>query len=96
VGALMCEQQRWGEAITLFDEGIARCPGVALLHFNRGIALEESYRADEALRSYLKCLWLEPSFADAHYNAARLLELKGQQQGALQHYSAYRRLQRGK
>jgi tetratricopeptide (TPR) repeat protein len=96
LGALMCEQRRWLEAVTLFDEGVARCPNVALLHFNRGIALEESHRADEALQSYLKCLRLEPGFADAHYNVARLLELKGQQQGALQHYSAYRRLQRGK
>lgn len=94
LGALMCEQQRWSEAVTLFDAAIVRCPVVALLHFNRGIALEESHRADEALKSYLKCLRLEPGFADAHYNAARLLELKGQQQGALQHYSAYRRLQR--
>ena len=57
--------------------------------------LEELVRNDEALASYLGCLRLEPGFADAHYNAARLLELKGQQQGALKHYSAYRRLQRG-
>ena len=95
LGALMCEQQRWGEAIALLDEGIGRCPDEALLHFNRGIALEELESNDEALASYLSCLRLEPGFADAHYNAARLLELKGQRQGALRHYSAYHRLQRG-
>ena len=95
LGALMCEQQRWGEATALLDEGIGLCPDVALLHFNRGIALEELERNDEALASYLSCLRLEPGFADAHYNAARLLELKGQRQGALRHYSAYHRLQRG-
>ena len=95
LGALLCEQQRWAEAITLLDEGIGLCPDMALLHFNRGIALEELASNDEALASYLGCLRLDPGFADAHYNAARLLELKGQQQGALKHYSAYRRLQRG-
>ena len=95
LGALLCEQQRWGDAIALLDEGIGLCPDVALLHFNRGIALEELESNDEALASYLSCLRLEPGFADAHYNAARLLELKGQRQGALRHYSAYHRLQRG-
>jgi hypothetical protein len=37
----------------------------------------------------------DPGFADAHYNAARLLEVSGRRQAAVQHYSAYRRLQRG-
>lgn len=95
LGALLCEQQRWAEAVAVFDAGLVLASGVALLHFNRGIALEELGHDDAALASYLQCLRLDASFADAHYNAARLLDLKGQQQGALQHYSAYRRLQRG-
>jgi tetratricopeptide (TPR) repeat protein len=95
LGALLCEQQRWADAVAVFDAGLRACPGVPLLHFNRGIALEELGRNDEALASYLACLRGDAGFADAHFNAARLLEQQGQPQRALKHYSAYRRLQRG-
>lgn len=95
LGALLCEHQRWSEAVVLFDHGLQRCPATALLHFNRGIALEELQRNDEALAAYLACLQIDTAFADAHYNAARLLEISGRQQAAVRHYSAYRRLQRG-
>lgn len=95
LGALLCEHQRWDEAVALFEQGLRRCPDVALLHFNRAIALEELRRNDDALAAYLACLRLDAGFADAHYNAARLLELAGHPQAAVQHYSAYRRLQRG-
>ena len=95
LGALLCEHRRWREAVALFDSGLQRCPGTALLHFNRGIALEEMQRHEDALAAYLACLQIDAGFADAHYNAARLLELSGQPRAAVQHYSAYRRLQRG-
>lgn len=96
LGALLCERRRWAEAVALFDRGLRHCPAVALLHFNRGIALEELQRNAEALAAYLACLQIDAAFADAHYNAARLLEVGGRQQAAVQHYSAYRRLQRGR
>ena len=94
LGALLCEQARWADAVAVFDQGLQHVPDAVLLLFNRAIALEELQRNDEALASYLACLALDPGYADAHYNAARLLELRGQRQAALQHYSAYRRLQR--
>ena len=94
LSALLCEQQRWGEAVRVLDAGLVANPGATLLHFNRGVALEELGRDDEALAGYLDCLRLDPGFADAHYNAARLLETRGERQQALRHYSAYRRLQR--
>ena len=37
---------------------------------------------------------LAPTFADAHYNAARLHEQLGHATQAIRHYSEYRRLQR--
>nr|WP_243751292.1 tetratricopeptide repeat protein [Paraburkholderia sp. BL10I2N1] len=42
---------------------------------------------------YGKCLAIEPDYADAHYDLARLKELRGDKQGALRHYNAYRRIQ---
>ena len=35
---------------------------------------------------------LDPTLADAHHNAAMLLEKLGNEQAALRHYSACRRL----
>jgi tetratricopeptide (TPR) repeat protein len=79
--------------VKLFDVAMRHCPQAPLLHFNRGIALEDGNRLEEALQSYERCLELAPNLADAHYNAARLYEQRGQAQLAVRHYSAYRRLQ---
>ena len=93
LGALLCEAGRCAEAVKLYDIAIRHCPQEPLLYFNRGIALEDRNRLAEALASYQRCLELDPDFADAHYNAARLYEKSGQAQKAVRHYSAYRRLQ---
>ncbi|RZT97802.1 tetratricopeptide repeat protein [Rivibacter subsaxonicus] len=93
LGAILCEDGRCDEAVALYDQAIRHCPDNALLHFNRAIALEDQHREREALTSYERTLELAPDLADAHYNAARLHEMLGQVQGALRHFSAYRRLQ---
>jgi len=93
LGALLCEGERFAEALQLYDEADRCCPEAPLIHFNRAIALEDLQRDAEALASYLRCLDLDADFADAHYNAARLYEKLGQAQAALRHYGAYRRLQ---
>ncbi len=96
LGALLCESDRGGEAVKLYDAAIRRRPGEALLHFNRAVALEDQGRAAAALAGYDSCLKLDPGLADAHYNAARLHEQLGDAKGALRHFSAYRRLQRSR
>ncbi|MFM0498701.1 tetratricopeptide repeat protein [Paraburkholderia caledonica] len=35
---------------------------------------------------------LDPTHADAHFNLARLSEIRGDKQGLVRHLSAYRRL----
>ena len=92
LGALLCEAERCGEAVELFDEAIRRCPDHALLYFNRAIALEDQGRVSDALASYETSLRLDPALADAHFNAARLYEQRGDGKRALRHLSAYRRL----
>jgi tetratricopeptide (TPR) repeat protein len=92
LGALLCEAERCGEAVALYDEAIRRLPDHALLFFNRAIALEDQGRLSDALASYETCLRLDPALADAHFNAARLYEQRGDGKRALRHLSAYRRL----
>jgi tetratricopeptide (TPR) repeat protein len=94
LGALLCESQRFGEAVALYDKALHRLPDEALLHFNRAVALEDQGKASDALASYDTSLRLSPDLADAHYNAARLHEQLGDAKKAVRHFSAYRRLQR--
>jgi hypothetical protein len=41
---------------------------------------------------YLRTVELDPDFADAHYNLARLFEQQHKLQHAIRHYATYRRL----
>jgi tetratricopeptide (TPR) repeat protein len=96
LGAMMCEAGRCDDAVSLYREALGHCPDTALLHFNLAIALEDQGRIDDALASYEHCLRLDATIADAHFNAARLHEQLGHAQLALRHFSAYRRLHRGR
>jgi tetratricopeptide (TPR) repeat protein len=94
LGALLGDAGRYAELAALCDEALARCPSSALLHFNRGVALDHLDRLADAAASYERALALDPALADAHYNLARVREELGDPRAALQHFSAYRRLQR--
>lgn len=93
LGVLLCEDGRYEEALATFDKALRHFPHDCQLHFNRAVVLEELDRHAAAVDGYGRCLELEPEYADAHYNLARLSELQGDEQSALRHYSAYRRLQ---
>ena len=66
--------------------------GEAVLSFNLGVLLEDFERPDDAATEYRRALALDPGFADAHFNLARLLERGGHPKEALRHLLAYRRL----
>ena len=91
---MLCEDGACSEAAVLFQQALANGLADATLHFNHAIALEDQQRLHDALTSYRLALKLDPAFADAHYNAGRVLELLGDAKGALRHFSAYKRLQR--
>lgn len=93
LGAMLCENDRFREAIEVLIAAIRRMPDEPLLHYNAAIALEDLHRPREALVRYEACLRLAPDLEDAHHNAAKLCERLGDRQGALRHYSAFRRLQ---
>lgn len=93
LSALLCDAGRCREAIDVLEQAIRQRPDEPLLHFNAAIALEDLDRVGEALARYDRCIELAPDLQDAHHNAAKLCERIGDRQGALRHYSAYRRLQ---
>jgi tetratricopeptide (TPR) repeat protein len=94
LGVMLDAAGRYGELVRLSDAALQHCPGSALLHFNRGVALDHLDQLDEAAASYERSLALDPTLADAHFNLAKLHQQAGDERGALRHYSAYRRLLR--
>jgi len=93
LGVLLCEAEtRCEEALSVFDQALEHFPNDALLHFNRAVALEELKLYDAAAAAYKRCIELDPTHADAHFNLARLSEIRGDKQGLVRHLSAYRRL----
>jgi tetratricopeptide (TPR) repeat protein len=93
LGVLLCEAEtRCDEALSVFDGALQHFPDDALLHFNRAVVLEELKRYDAAEMAYQQCIKLDPAHADAHFNLARLSEIRGDKQGLVRHLSAYRRL----
>jgi tetratricopeptide (TPR) repeat protein len=93
LGVLLSEgETRYEEALSMFDQALTHFPDDALLHFNRAVVLEELKRHDAAAEAYERCIELDPAHADAHFNLARLSEIRGDKQGLVRHLSAYRRL----
>jgi tetratricopeptide (TPR) repeat protein len=93
LGVLLCEAEtRCEDALLVFDQALRNFPNDALLHFNRAVVLEELKRYDAATTAYEKSLALDDTHADAHFNLARLSEIRGDEQGLLRHLNAYRRL----
>jgi tetratricopeptide (TPR) repeat protein len=60
--------------------------------FNLGVLLEDTGRSSEAVDSYLAAIGIDPGFADAHYNLARLYEIQGNQPHMIRHLRQYRTL----
>ena len=58
--------------------------------FNLGVVYEDQGRDIEAGQAYTEAVRLEPEFADAHFNAARVWERLGDRWRALRHLHAYR------
>ena len=62
------------------------------LAFNLAVVLEDLEREPEAILAYREALALDPQFADAHFNLARLYERAKDPKASLRHLLAYRRM----
>jgi tetratricopeptide (TPR) repeat protein len=61
-------------AVELIGKAITINPNVAAFYSNRGTALKELKRLDEALASYDKAIAIKPDFADAYSNRGNALQ----------------------
>jgi tetratricopeptide (TPR) repeat protein len=66
--------------------------GEPFLVFNLAVLLEDLNREADAIAAYREALALDPQFADAHFNLARLYERARDPQASLRHLLAYRRM----
>ena len=78
---------RLDDAVKCYRQAIALQPGIAVAHYNLGIALNELGRPDEAVASYESALAIRPEFAEAHHNLANALSELGKRDEAIAHYS---------
>jgi tetratricopeptide (TPR) repeat protein len=68
------------------------CASHAVAQFNLAVLMEDQGRIAEAVERYLSAVALDPAFADAHHNLARLYELQGNAAHTIRHLHALQRL----
>jgi tetratricopeptide (TPR) repeat protein len=91
---LLHEAQRYQEAERVYLDALRNCGTDPTLLFNYGVLLEDLSRPEAAIEMYLQAITEDPDFADAHFNLARLYEMRGQAQHAIRHLGVYRKLVR--
>jgi tetratricopeptide (TPR) repeat protein len=83
------EQQNDGNpaaALEIYDLVLFRIPRHALAHNNRGVALVELAKIEDALISYNRSIDLKPDYADAYFNRGNLLANIGRRDDAMVNY----------
>jgi tetratricopeptide (TPR) repeat protein len=89
LGRLLHLAGRLAEAERVYRVGAKADPFIA---FNLAVVLEDLKREPEAISAYREALALDPQFADAHFNLARLYERAKDPKASLRHLLAYRRM----
>jgi tetratricopeptide (TPR) repeat protein len=89
LGRLLHSDGQLPEAERVY-RGAAR--GEPMLAFNLAVLLEDLGREPDAILAYREALAMDPLFADAHFNLARLYERAEDPKASLRHLLAYRRM----
>jgi tetratricopeptide (TPR) repeat protein len=89
LGRLLHAEGRLEEAEQIYRRAHVAEP---LLLFNLAVLLEDLGREPAAIAAYREALALNPEFADAHFNLARLYDRARDPQSSLRHLLAYRRM----
>ena len=80
------------EAARFYHLALRAAPDDPIAHYDLAIALEDQQRFPDAVAHYQQALTLDPEFADAHFNIARLLGRMGQRAQAMRHLVTYKQL----
>ena len=67
-------------------------PDHARAAYNLGIVLEDEGRFQEAFTAYAQAIAVDPNYAEAHFNIAKLYEHAGDDLAAARHLRTYREL----
>jgi len=95
LGRLLHEQDNAAGAAVHYRRAVELAPADGTAWFNLGVALEDLEQLHDALHAYEKAAETDPEdAADAHYNAAGILERLGDRTAALRHLKQYRDLVR--
>ena len=86
LGEIRIEAKRFDEAERALREALAKKPGLALAHFDLGLAHEGKGQIDKAIESYLTELAANPKAYRAAFNAAKLLQKSGRTREAVVHF----------
>jgi len=89
LGRLLHLAGRLAEAERIYRAGDQTEP---FLVFNLAVLLEDLERETDAIAAYREALAVDPQFADAHFNLARLYERARDPKASLRHLLAYRRM----
>jgi tetratricopeptide (TPR) repeat protein len=89
LGRLLHLAGQLSEAERIYRVGAKADPFIA---FNLAVVLEDLDREPDAILAYREALALDPQFADAHFNLARLYERAKDPKASLRHLLAYRRM----
>jgi tetratricopeptide (TPR) repeat protein len=79
-------QGRVAEALMLYNTVVRAAPDNAVVHCNRGIALQVMGRLEEAIRSYDHAIRCQPGYAEAYFSKAIALGVLKRPQEALRNY----------
>ena len=82
-------------ALAALDEALASYPANPLLHFNRGVALADEKRYEEAIEALRRGLSLDATHAEARLTLAKVLVTSHQYEQALAEIDRYTGLGRG-
>ncbi|RQR65664.1 tetratricopeptide repeat protein [Burkholderia sp. Bp9125] len=87
LGALLArDDNRCADALAVFEAAIEHFEDAELLHYNRAVLLEHLNQLEEAAKSYLRCIELNPDNDEPVFNRAVILEELGRQDEAAQAY----------
>lgn len=86
LGNTFTDQERFGEAISMYQKALEIQPDLAVAYYNMGNALKKLGRINEALASYLKAVDLEPNAAEPYYNMGNTFKDQGKLNEAVSCY----------